>query len=358
MEENDDYGGDVIYPTQPPKRRRRQKKKKTAAEAAAEIEEAAEEVDETLQGRDDSWAGQVEEEEEEEGKRKEAEIKEAERQEAAAAAATLEGITAAEDEEELAAAIAEEVMAAAAAQKEAMEEAALFSTSTPVTGRGSAGSVESGTFPLTPAMETAVSRIGEEDDSSIFSSIGGNNTVGASPALPSTHPQLIVTSASVKPKAASTAAAAAASAAPLVATHNIMLLPPTASLALSTTTPLPVRGVEAAPPSINASSVSPALMALLSNSALQTNSNGKVAISRLPPRNSRSVSVKRQSDGELLESSVANAAKRNPSASRNPLNPNISQQDLMANLGTNQRQQQQRGRTATKGGQKGGRGGL
>ena len=353
MEEEEGNGNDedVILPTQLPKRQRKSRRRKTAAEAAAEIEEAAvEEVENTLQG-DESWASQVEEEEE--------------RREAASAAATLEVLTAAEEEEEeenLAAAIAKEVREAAAAHAEAVAEAELFATSTPTSGRVSAGSVESGNFPLTPEMETAVSRIGEEDESSVFSSINVSNAVGASPALPSTHPLVVVTPAPTRRKTAAAAAAATAattSSAPLVASHNIMLLPPTAGLALSAaTSPLPVQGAEAAPTSINSSSVSPALMALISNSAVQMNSNGKVAISRLPPRNSRSVSVKRQGDSDYLESSVANAAKRNPSASRNPLNPNISQQDLMASLATNQRQQQQRGRTAAKGGQKGGRGGL
>ena len=101
------------------------------------------------------------------------------------------------------------------------------------------------------------------------------------------------------------------------------------------------------------------MMALLSNPIIQTNSNGKVAIPRLNPRNSRSVSAKRQnSDVDYLDPNVSNAAKRNPSANRFPLNPNLTQQEFMASLATNQRQQQQRGRTATKGGQKGGRGGL
>ena len=342
---------DVILPTQPPKKQRKsRRKKKTAAEAAAEIEEAAvEEVDDTLQG-DDSWANQVEEEEER---------METERQEAASAAATLEVLTAAEEEEDLEAAIAEEVREAAAARAEAEREAALFATSTPTIGRGSAGSVESGTFPLTPEMETAVSRIGA-DDSSIFSSINDNNNVGASPALPSAHPQAIVTPGAVKPKVAAAAAAtAAASSVPLVASHNIMLLPPTAGLALASSSSLPVQGAETAPPTINSSSMSPQLLALISNSVIQTSSNGKVAIPRLNSRNSRSVSVKRQnSDGDYLDPNVSNAAKRNPSANRVPLNPSLTQQELMASVATNQRQQQQRGRTTAKGGQRGGRGGL
>ena len=285
---------------------------------------------------------------------------ETERQEAASAAATLEVLTAAEEEEDLEAAIAEEVREAAAARAEAEREAALFATSTPTIGRGSAGSVESGTFPLTPEMETAVSLIGAADDSSIFSSINDNNNVGASPALPSAHPQAIVTPGAVKPKVAAAAAAtAAASSVPLVASHNIMLLPPTAGLALASSSSLPVQGAETAPPTINSSSMSPQLLALISNSVIQTSSNGKVAIPRLNSRNSRSVSVKRQnSDGDYLDPNVSNAAKRNPSANRVPLNPSLTQQELMASVATNQRQQQQRGRTTARGGQRGGRGGL
>ena len=142
----------------------------------------------------------------------------------------------------------------------------------------------------------------------------------------------------------------------MVASHD-MLLPPSLVLSSSSSTPLPAQGAEAAPPLIN-SSMSPQLMALISNSVVQA--NGKIAIPRLSNnRTSRSVSVKRQnSDSDYLDPNVSNAAKRNPSANRAPLNPNLTQQEFMASMATNQRQQQQRGRTTAKGGQRGGRGGL
>ena len=296
-----------------------------AEEAAApEIDD-----DDTLQGNA-SWASQVEEEEEDE---------------AATAASKLEALTAAEkEEEELAAEIAAEVEEAERARASAMAEAALFSvsqsfvaTSTPTHEKGSGkgdppSSVESGSFILTPEMISCVSSLTGDstNNNSVLINTGVVN--GASPSLPSGHVAVIVTPAPVAPTAGTAAAAAA---------------------------PPELLGATAAPsPSFQHLSARLQALGSAAMSAYSGSTAPKMPISRLPPRN-RSASLKRGRGDETLDGDVSSIAKRNSSVSKDAKEmPSMSQRDLVALLKQPGQQQQRQSRTPTRGGQKGGKGGL
>ena len=294
-------------------------------------EAAAPEVDDddTLQGNT-SWASQVEEEEDE----------------AATAASKLEALTAAEkEEEELAKEIAAEVEEAERAKASAMAEAALFSvsqssiaTSTPThekeNGKGDPpSSVESGSFILTPEMISCVSSL--TGDSTTNNSIHINTGIenGASPSLPSGQVTVIVTQA---PEALTAGTAAAAAAPP------------------------ELLGAAAAPsPSFQHLSARLQALGSAAMSAYSGSTAPKMPISRLPPRN-RSASLKRgRGDETLDDGDVSNSAKRNSSVSKDAKEmPSMSQRDLVALLKQPGQQQQRQSRTPTRGGQKGGKGGL
>ena len=337
MEEEED----TVESSQPPLEQRRRRRRKKVVEATGDAPASPGDNnndDITLQG-DSSWASQVENEEEKW------------RKEAATASSNLEALTASEKEEEkIAAEIRAEAEESAAKLSSALAEAALFSasqsfiaTSTPTHGKGGNGdlpsSVESGSFILTPEMISCVSSLTSStinDNSNIIinPSIAGG-TIGASPSLPSGQVAVIVTPA----PEASTAAAAAASAAP----------------------PDPL-GAAAPPPRYQHLSSRLQALGSAAISALATPAAPKMAISRLPPKDSRnrSASLKRARGDETLDDDDASSnAKRNLSVGRDGRDASgISQRDLMALMKQPGQQQQRQSRAQSRGGQKGGRGGL
>ena len=336
MEEEED----TVESSQPPLEQRRRRRKKKVVEATGDEPASPGDNnidDNTLQG-DSSWASQVENEEERW------------RKEAATASSNLEALTASEKEEEkIAAEIRAEAEESAAKLSAALAEAALFSasqsfmaTSTPTHGKGHGdppSSVESGSFILTPEMISCVSSLTSStinDNSNIIinPSIAGG-TIGASPSLPSGQVAVIVTPA----PEASTAAAAAASAAP----------------------PDPP-GAAAPPPRYQHLSSRLQALGSAAISALAAPAAPKMAISRLPQKDSRnrSASLKRpRGDVTLDNDDVSSNAKRNLSVGRDGRDASsISQRDLVALLKQPGQQQQRQSRAQSRGGQKGGRGGL
>ena len=329
-EEVEEEGQDFIMSSQPPKGQRKKRRRRKVVNVAEEAA-APEMDDDTLQGNA-SWASQVEEEEDE----------------AATAASKLEALTAAEkEEEELAAEIAAEVEEAERAKASAMAEAALFSvsqsfiaTSTPThekeSGKGDLpSSVESGSFILTPEMISCVSSLTGDSTNNNNNSVLINAGVvnSASPSLPSGQVAVFVTPAPVTPTAGTAAAAAA---------------------------PPELLGAAAAPsPSFQHLSARLQALGSAAMSAYSGSTAPKMPISRLPPRN-RSASLKRgRGDETLDEGDVSFSAKRNSSVGKDAKEmPSMSQRELVAFLKQPGQQQQRQSRTPTRGGQKGGKGGL